>query len=278
MNLFESGDSDPKNHTIGGILGLSFYWRDMIRDILPPGENGLVVVFENECNPTCTYQINGPTVEFLGVKVAHNPKYNDMEMKSWLNYLRKFALKDRGFTGIPVASDICPFHISVFPSDTMLSSFQTSNPVILSVSAGIIFLLFAVVFIWYDKFVERRQNLVMHNAAQSAAIVSSLFPESVRRCLMDGEGANDDSSFTSRKYRLKSFLSDEKGDKKAKKKVDQKGSAPISDLFPFATVLFMDIAGFTAWSSTRDPSQVFLLLETIYAAFGTVFVPIVLSV
>jgi class 3 adenylate cyclase len=28
-----------------------------------------------------------------------------------------------------------------------------------------------------------------------------------------------------------------------------------------------DIAGFTAWSSSRDPSHVFLLLETIYSAF-----------
>ena len=28
-----------------------------------------------------------------------------------------------------------------------------------------------------------------------------------------------------------------------------------------------DIAGFTAWSSVRDPAQVFILLETIYAAF-----------
>jgi len=29
----------------------------------------------------------------------------------------------------------------------------------------------------------------------------------------------------------------------------------------------MDIAGFTAWSSERDPSQVFILLQSIYGAF-----------
>ena len=73
------------------------------------------------------------------------------------------------------------------------------------------------------------------------------------------------------------------------------GSRPIADLFPATTVLFAgkcrdngyvinpvkeethfsyewrnsmtDIAGFTAWSSVRDPAQVFILLETIYAAF-----------
>ena len=31
--------------------------------------------------------------------------------------------------------------------------------------------------------------------------------------------------------------------------------------------MFADIAGFTAWSSVREPSQVFTLLETIYRAF-----------
>ena len=30
------------------------------------------------------------------------------------------------------------------------------------------------------------------------------------------------------------------------------------------------IAGFTAWSSTRDPAQVFTLLETFYKAFDSI--------
>ena len=43
-------------------------------------------------------------------------------------------------------------------------------------------------------------------------------------------------------------------------------SKPIADLFPEVTVMFADIAGFTAWSSAREPFQVFQLLETIYFA------------
>ena len=39
---------------------------------------------------------------------------------------------------------------------------------------------------------------------------------------------------------------------------------PIADLFPETTIMFADIAGFTAWSSVREPSQVFTLLEKIY--------------
>jgi class 3 adenylate cyclase len=45
---------------------------------------------------------------------------------------------------------------------------------------------------------------------------------------------------------------------------------PIADLFPETTILFADISGFTAWSSTREPTQVFTLLETIYRAFDEI--------
>jgi class 3 adenylate cyclase len=36
----------------------------------------------------------------------------------------------------------------------------------------------------------------------------------------------------------------------------------IASFFPATTVMFADISGFTAWASTREPQQVFLLLET----------------
>jgi hypothetical protein len=47
-------------------------------------------------------------------------------------------------------------------------------------------------------------------------------------------------------------------------------SKPIADLFLDATVLFADISGFTAWSSVREPTQVFTLLESVYRAFDII--------
>jgi class 3 adenylate cyclase len=41
----------------------------------------------------------------------------------------------------------------------------------------------------------------------------------------------------------------------------------IAELFPETTIMFADIAGFTAWASSREPSHVFTLLETLYGAF-----------
>jgi class 3 adenylate cyclase len=34
--------------------------------------------------------------------------------------------------------------------------------------------------------------------------------------------------------------------------------------------MFADIAGFTSWSSVREPTQVFTLLETLYGAFDAI--------
>mmetsp|Transcript_38112 Transcript_38112/g.92230 ORF Transcript_38112/g.92230 Transcript_38112/m.92230 type:complete len:1305 (+) Transcript_38112:58-3972(+) len=44
-------------------------------------------------------------------------------------------------------------------------------------------------------------------------------------------------------------------------------TTPMADLFPNTTVVFADIVGFNAWSSAREPAQVFVLLETIHSEF-----------
>jgi class 3 adenylate cyclase len=93
---------------------------------------------------------------------------------------------------------------------------------------------------------------------QSTAIVSSLSPQNVADRLMQ------QNSHMSNNKRLKSFLSDNYN------LTDDLNNQPIADLFPHTTVLFADIAGFTAWSSTREPSQVFILLQSVYQAFDVI--------
>lgn len=45
---------------------------------------------------------------------------------------------------------------------------------------------------------------------------------------------------------------------------------PIADLFQHTTVLFADIAGFTSWTSKREPEQVFSLLQTLFNTFDMI--------
>ena len=148
---------------------------------------------------------------------------------------------------------------------------------------------------FYSVQVTRRQEKVQTAAIKSNAIVSSLFPKEIRQRLFEessqssvleklkgkkkkknkkgGKGKEYDVP----KFRLKNFLDDDDDDKKKGKANDEDDddeempemfeSKPIADLFPNTTVMFADIAGFTAWSSEREPSQVFTLLETVYHAF-----------
>jgi hypothetical protein len=48
---------DGTSHTTVGILSMTFFWRDLLKGILPPGTNGVIAVFENECGQSFTYQI-----------------------------------------------------------------------------------------------------------------------------------------------------------------------------------------------------------------------------
>lgn len=70
------------------------------------------------------------------------------------------------------------------------------------------------------------------------------------------------------KLRLQSYLSPKDAPKKnrARKGVGIIGSEPIAEFFPSTSIMFADLSGFTAWSSTREPAQVFTLLETLYGA------------
>ena len=42
---------------------------------------------------------------------------------------------------------------------------------------------------------------------------------------------------------------------------------PVAQNFLFGTVLFADVAGFTAWASNRPPKDVFHFLEKLYQQF-----------
>ena len=122
----------------------------------------------------------------------------------------------------------------------------------------------------------------MTSATRSNAIVSSLFPEQVRERLMDDAAGGSNKKDETGASRLVPFGMTDKSAWKADNVNGPASSSsltspsghftskPIADLFPSASVMFADIAGFTAWSSVREPTQVFTLLEGIYNAFDRI--------
>jgi hypothetical protein len=71
---------NPEEYYSYGFIAISIYWRDMLTNLLPPGSNGIMIVFENECNPTFSFLVNGPDVDYLGRGDFHDRKYDSMEI------------------------------------------------------------------------------------------------------------------------------------------------------------------------------------------------------
>jgi hypothetical protein len=273
---------------VTGILSMSFYWRHYLLDLLPPTFDGIILVFENQCSkngtsttnsssassfPSFTYQINGPSAQFLGVGDQHETQFNDMEQSAWLMMKRSSgenvndADTAAAYTGIPINEDHCPFSVRVYPSQVMKSRYTTNSPITLTMASILIFVLTSALFIVYDCWVERRQRKILQKAVHSIAIVSSLFPSVVRDRIFPFASSSPMSPSSSRtigenvaaedtpRKRLKGIISRRSsvgGSTDSSQKQQDMGivndySKPVAELFPDSTVLFSDIAGFTAW-------------------------------
>lgn len=172
-------------------------------------------------------------------------------------------------------------HLLLFELDSYI------QPPHLSLFLGIVYI-YVVVFILYDVYVEKRQKLVMNKAERSSAIVSSLFPSAVRDLLVVPKEAPKKPE---RKSRLTvSAFQNDHNDMRFENSDDDHENEPLTGspiatlyenttimceliavprapcnrtthvLTPFGLLVFLskvaDIAGFTHWSGSRQPTEV----------------------
>jgi hypothetical protein len=169
------------------------------------------------------------------------------------------------------------YSMSLYASSIYSDEYRTSNPgMVTGILTGM--LAFAsIVLIILLRSVKSRQDKVMDAAIRTNAIVTSMFPANVRdRILKDAEEQVEtakrkklyDKFRATSGNELKNYL-EEVGfaDEAAN---DLFATKPIADLFPETTVMMCDLVGFTAWSSVRDPTQVFTLLENVYHGFDQI--------
>lgn len=174
----------------------------------------------------------------------------------------------------------CRYSVSLYRTESFSIQLrengkQANVPLLCSLLVLFLFLLMALTFAMYDRFVNRRNDKIVLAATRSNAIISSLFPTQVRDRLF---AAKDDKynsqDYVTPKKKLKTMMTNGEFEVDADEDGDDCDymykTKPIADLFPETTILFADIAGFTAWSSVREPTQVFILLETLYRAFDEI--------
>jgi hypothetical protein len=252
--VFENFDTDGQSRKVKAILSALTYWRTYFENVLPDRVKGVVVVIRNTAGQAFTYQINGKEATFLAMEDVHDPSYDSFVLKA--NY-SSFTESEEMKPEYGIDTSDMMYMIEIYPSTTMEDIYVTSVPILYAMAMIGIFLMTAGIFTAYDWYVERRQRKVMSSALKTGAVVESLFPENVRQRLMEDNAENRSSEDF-----LKSY--------DASRSLQKKRALPIADFFPEATIMFADIRGFTAWCSTREPTQVFQLLETIYNAFDKI--------
>jgi class 3 adenylate cyclase len=258
--VFDSFDLETRK--VVGVLGTMLYWRIYL-DVLPKDTRGVICVLENSNNQTFTYQID-KEVKYLGYGDRHDHEYDGFvqsgDIATYIEEASSPATKS--LSSVDLNTAYSRYKIRIYPSDGTKKQHVDSNPVMLALLIVGVFLFSSSVFVLYTIAVARRQRIVMDRAVASSAIVSSLFPSQVRDQIYEENEAGGKTL-----HPTADSATIEKG-------VDGlvgKGR-PIAEVFEHTTVMFADISGFTSWSASRNPVQVFELLEALYRAFDSLAV------
>jgi class 3 adenylate cyclase len=296
---FPVGTDFSNSADIVGTTSIEFNWEDTLRQGLPLDNAGIVVVLENSYGQEYTFMVQGQQVIFMGAGDLHDAQFDDMEAPAtFADFLAHTAVNASQTANIfqdtrrqVQQQDGCLYSIRVYPTHEFHIEYVTNRPILCSVGAAMVFVFCTAIFFLYEWLAGRQYGVVMETLARSSAIVHSLFPETVRdRMLLDAErnlnrptrrrASGTDGLIRHRfsyvhgdtpRKKLLSFLKGSTYSKMDDPELQTSStSEPIADFFPNTTVMFADIAGFTAWSSDREPSEVFHLLETVWAAFDAI--------
>jgi Adenylate and Guanylate cyclase catalytic domain len=261
--------SEPESRRVIGAVGLEFLWNNFTTGAVPAYSDLVSLVIENTCGQAHTYAIDtvANRLLLLGTSDLHDRKFDAMAQNT---SFEEYDTILRTSGSLLEQADYCSYRFVVYPTQALEEKYlSTGDPALFASLSGLSFLFTSLVLVVYDIAVRRRQAKIMASAKRSNDIVSSLFPENVRGRLYERAATLDmPASFAGDECESRYLCAS--SSPASIKSNSIFGSDPIADLFPHTTIMFLDIAGFTAWSSERDPSQVFVLLESLYHAFDCV--------
>eukprot|EP00980_Cylindrotheca_fusiformis_P023702 scaffold10816_cov85-Cylindrotheca_fusiformis.AAC.1 len=269
--IYDTADTTAENRRVVAVVSMLLYWLDFFRNILTQGQDGVVVVLRSGClvnytlaygenitkyldpeelidEDVITYQVDGPDVILLGYEDLRDPRYDSFEVAE--------VFVDLGFDekDLPEGKCVPSLTLHIYPSEMLEATFQNSDAAIYTSAVVVIFVFTSLVFLLYDYFVGRRQRIVMDRIMRQDKIVANVFPAAIRDRLYAQAKPSGKREKETDPYSLDDLVADS----------NDLAPAPLADLFPSVSVVYADIVGFTAWSSAREPQQVFLLLESIY--------------
>jgi hypothetical protein len=263
--------------------------------ILQKSRGGLlafVTILHESCgNQAYTYEHQGSKTSFLGPSQQHDRQFDawdvSMDDQTTVMSLVSRAAGDtdefRDSGELNDGTKNCAFRLSVYPTVKFREEYLTYLPWIVFGVVVAIFICMTCLFARYDILLTRRQTSLMNHALRTTHIIESLFPANVHQRMFETPrdagkvpGSIKNSRKASDVARVMDAMNggketdDDGGDGDRAVVNGMYTTKPIADLFPHTTIMFADIVGFTAWSSEREPTQVFALLETLFRAFDKI--------
>jgi len=163
-------DSFGDNRTVAGVVSANMNWMLLFTNILPINANGFLCILENSYNQTLSYRIDGPEAIYLGQGDAHDTHYDHLEQFADINkYLQDRAgPSTRSYTTVPLNQEFGKYRLRVYPSRNTEKYYVTNKPWLYTAAVFSVFLVTAIVLIVLDRFVARRQRIVMEGLVKSA--------------------------------------------------------------------------------------------------------------
>jgi hypothetical protein len=141
-----------------GIVNAVIHWISFFEDVLPDNVQGMNLVLDSPCTEPYTYLVDGPKVYPVGSGDLHDPKFEYLEQSASMADFS--AVADGSQLGLELEKEDCPYSIRVYPSQAFYDEYNTNAPIIITLSVAIIFIFTVLMFIVYDRLVERRNRLV----------------------------------------------------------------------------------------------------------------------
>ncbi|GKZ00220.1 hypothetical protein MPSEU_000974900 [Mayamaea pseudoterrestris] len=278
MGASEAEMSQPKSYVIQsvfeditddaptvGILISMFSWSNLLKNLMAKATMPMLAVIRGTkaCSVEFTYRIEGPKATFLDYGNLGDQRYVKLGLVNDIPFFNR--------TWIVPDESMCRYHISMYPTAEFESHYHTSQPIIYTCIILACFICVLIMFVIYDVMISRRHNFLYGATMRTNEFVTSLFPETVhKQMLQDAYAETKNAGGGAASGNAKSMLKDFTAKDGVAVTQDMFKSKPLADLFPNCTIMFADLQGFTAWSSMREPTQVFMLLETIYHAFDQI--------
>jgi len=272
---YDTFDDDEKS--IAGIVMIRLRTESFVAMMVDDNDFGKMQVdVEDTCTKSHTfYSIDGDRVVKSIDSISSSEDQASTVLRTTTTSLSSSSPAD-------LASEYCPIAITIHATNSFHSEYRSNKPIIFTVILATLFLLLIVLIARYDYVYQKQQNQVLQSAQQSHDFISSLFPAQFRdRLLLKQQrdnkqqeshpsnnlaGSSASNAIANSAGAVSSSLERPFENGSSKIQVNK----PIAELFIQCTVMFADIAGFTAWSSQREPAEVFTLLESVYSAFDAI--------